>query len=90
MKNDLNYRLFVSCLAIILLVMISFIGVEHNKVSTENDILRHRVDSLKVEVTNLNVSLDESTGIAMSLAERMSRLYEIDKETHRKLFSETD
>lgn len=90
MKNYYNTAIFASALLVIFISLLSMLGIQYHNETVKNDILRQKVDSLTKEVTNLNVSLDESTSIALSLADRMSKLYEIDKEAHRKLFSETD
>lgn len=90
MKNYYNTAIFASSLLVIFIVLLTTLGIQYHNETVKNDILRQKVDSLSVEVINLNVSLDESTNISISLADRLSRLYEIDKEAHRKLFSETD
>lgn len=90
MKNYYNTAIFASALLVIFIALLSMLGIQYHNETVKNDILRQKVDSLSIEVINLNVSLDESTNISISLADRLSRLYEIDKEAHRKLFSETD
>jgi len=86
MKLDL----FASLLVIIMIATVTALGVSHRRVSERNEILKAKVDSLTTEVKNLNISLDESTNIALSLADRLNRLYEIDKEAHKKLFIEAN
>jgi hypothetical protein len=81
---------FASLLSIIILILASIVGVQYQKASVENDNLRQRVDSLMIQCQKKDVSLDEATGIALSLSDRMGKLYEMDPETHKKLFSETD
>lgn len=82
--------LFASILSIVIMILASFVGVQYNKVSIENQQLRQRVDSLTVQCYNKDTTIDEATSIALSLSDRMGRLYEMDPETHKKLFSEAD
>lgn len=90
MKKYNNYDLFASLLVIVMFAIVTVLSISHQKTRLENKTLRSKVDSLTTEVLNLNVSLDESTNIAMSLSDRLNKLYEIDKDTHRKLFIEAD
>jgi hypothetical protein len=82
--------LFASILSIVIMILASFVGVQYNKVSIENQQLRQRVDSLTVQCYKKDTTIDEATSIALSLSDRMGRLYEMDPETHKKLFSEAD
>lgn len=90
MNNFNSTALFASLLSIVIMILASFVGVQYNNVSIENDQLRQRVDSLMVQCQKKDVSLDEATSIALSLSDRMGKLYEMDPVTHKKLFSEAD
>lgn len=82
--------LFASILSIVIMILASFVGVQYNYVSIENQQLRQRVDSLTAQCYKKDTTIDEATSIALSLSDRMGRLYEMDPETHKKLFSEAD
>jgi uncharacterized membrane protein len=82
--------LFASILSIVIMILASFVGVQYNYVSIENQQLRQRVDSLTVQCYKKDTTIDEATSIALSLSDRMGKLYEMDPETHKKLFSEAD
>jgi hypothetical protein len=90
MNNYNSTALFASILSSIMMILASFVGIQYNKVSIENQQLRQRVDSLKVQCYSKDSTIDEATSIALSLSERMGRLYEMDAKTHKKLFSEAD
>lgn len=90
MNNYNSTALFASILSIIIMILASFVGIQYNQVSIENQQLRQRVDSLKVQCYSKDSTIDEATSIALSLSERMGRLYEMDAKTHKKLFSETN
>ena len=90
MKNHYNTAVFASVLLVILLLIMTMVGIQYHNQTVQNDLLRQKVDSLSVECKRLNVSLDEATSIALSLSDRMGKLYEMDPATHKKLFSETD
>jgi len=81
---------FATVLCMIIMILASLVGVQYHNVGIENDILRQRVDSLRSECYKKDSTIDEATGIALSLSERMGRLYEMDPKTHKKLFSETN
>jgi hypothetical protein len=72
------------------MILASFVGVQYNYVSIENQQLRQRVDSLTAQCYKKDTTIDEATSIALSLSDRMGKLYEMDPETHKKLFSEAD
>lgn len=82
--------LFASILSIIIMILASFVGVQYNNVRVENEHLRQRVDSLKIQCIQKDSTIDEATSIALSLSDRMGKLYEMDPKTHKKLFSEAD
>jgi hypothetical protein len=90
MENFNSTALFASILSIVIMILASLVGVQYNYVSIENQQLRQTVDSLKVQCYKKDTTIDEATGIALSLSERMGRLYEMDPKTHKKLFSETN
>lgn len=90
MNNYNSTALFASLLSIAIFILASFVGVQYNYVKIENDKLRHTVDSLMVQCYKKDTTIDEATSIALSLSDRMGKLYEIDPVTHRKLFSEAD
>lgn len=81
---------FAVILCIIIMILTVPIGVQYQNLSIENQHLRQTVDSLKVQCYKKDTTIDEATGIALSLSERMGRLYEMDPKTHKKLFSETN
>ena len=81
---------FASILSIVIMILASFVGVQYHNVSVENDILLQKVDSLRAECYKKDTTIDEATSIALSLSDRMGKLYEIDPKTHKKLFSEAD
>jgi uncharacterized membrane protein len=82
--------LFASILSIVIMILASFVGVQYNYVRVENNQLRTKVDSLTIQCTQKDSAIDEATSIALSLSDRMGKLYEIDPKTHKKLFSEAD
>jgi uncharacterized membrane protein len=89
--NNLNSTaLFASILSIVIMILASFVGVQYNYVSIENKQLRQRVDSLTIQCYKKDTTIDEATSIALSLSDRMGKLYDMDPETHKKLFSEAD
>jgi hypothetical protein len=90
MNNYNSTALFASILSIVIMILASFVGVQYNYVSIENKHLRQTVDSLKVQCYKKDTAIDEATSIALSLSDRMGRLYEMDPKTHKKLFSEAD
>ena len=90
MNNFNSTALFASILSIVIMILASFVGVQYNYVSIENQQLRHKIDSLTVQCYKKDTTIDEATSIALSLSDRMGRLYEMDPETHKKLFSEAD
>jgi uncharacterized membrane protein len=90
MNNFNSTALFASILSIVIMILASFVGVQYNYVSIENQQLRQRVDSLTVQCYKKDTTIDEATSIALSLSDRMGKLYEMDPETHKKLFSEAD
>jgi hypothetical protein len=90
MNNFNSTALFASILSIVIMILASFVGVQYNYVSIENQQLRQRVDSLTAQCYKKDTTIDEATSIALSLSDRMGRLYEMDPETHKKLFSEAD
>ena len=90
MNNYKSTAFFASLLSVIIMTLASLVGIQYNNARVENDQLRQRVDSLMVQCHKKDVSLDEATSIALSLSDRMGKLYEMDPATHKKLFSETD
>jgi len=82
--------LFASILSIVIMTLASLVGVQYNKVRIENEMLMKQVDSLVVQCHKKDTTIDEATHIALSLSDRMGKLYDIDPVTHKKLFSETD
>jgi DNA-binding transcriptional regulator YbjK len=90
MNNFNSTALFASILSIVIMILASFVGVQYNYVSIENQQLRQRVDSLTAQCYKKDTTIDEATSIALSLSDRMGRLYEMYPETHKKLFSEAD
>lgn len=88
--NNNSTALFATLLSIVIMILASFVGVQYNNAKVENDQLRQRVDSLMVQCYKKDTTIDEATSIALSLSDRMGKLYEIDPVTHRKLFSEAD
>jgi sensor domain CHASE-containing protein len=90
MNNFNSTALFASILSIVIMILASFVGVQYNYVSIENQQLRQRVDSLTAQCYKKDTTIDEATSIALSLSDRMGKLYEMDPETHKKLFSEAD
>jgi hypothetical protein len=81
---------FSSLLSIVIIALASIVGVRYKSVKIENDLLKKQVDSLMVQCYKKDTIIDEATSIALSLSDRMGKLYEIDPVTHKKLFSETD
>lgn len=81
---------FATVLCMIIMILASAVGVQYHNVGVENDILRQRVDSLKFECYKKDETINETTSIALSLSERVGKLYEIDPVTHKKLFNEAD
>lgn len=90
MNNYNSTAIFASVLTVIIMFLATLVGIQYNRESIQNEQLRQRVDSLTAECHKKDLSLDEATSIAMSLSDRMGKLYEIDSVTHRKLFSEAD
>lgn len=82
--------IFSSILCMVIMILTIPVGVRYHNVVIENEILTQRVDSLKVECQKKDVSIDDATSIALSLSERIGKLYEIDPVTHKKLFNEAD
>jgi sensor domain CHASE-containing protein len=81
---------FAVVLCIVIMILTIPIGIQYNNVRVENEHLRQRVDSLTAQCYRKDTTIDEATSIALSLSDRMGRLYEMDPETHKKLFSEAD
>lgn len=81
---------FAVVLCIVIMILTIPIGIQYNNLRVENEHLRQRVDSLKIQCTQKDSAIDEATSIALSLSDRMGKLYEMDPKTHKKLFSEAD
>lgn len=62
------------------------IGNDLNRLEIENSELRMRVDSLVAECDLKDSAVENATGIALDLSERINNLYENDKEAHAKMF----
>lgn len=88
--NNSFVTLLVTILIVLVMLVFTFFATDYNYVTIENERLTQRVDSLMNECYKKDVSIDEATSIALSLSERVGKLYEIDSVTHKKLFSETD
>jgi hypothetical protein len=90
MNNFNSTALFASILSVVIMVLASLVGIQYNKVSTENQQLMHRIDSLTAQCYKKDTAIDDATSIALSLSDRMGKLYDMNPETHKKLFSEAD
>lgn len=61
-------------------------------VSTQNDQAKIRdmeiaIDSLRAECYKKDKSINEATGIAIQLSDRLNQLYESHPDVHREIFS---
>lgn len=59
---------------------------ETKDLELENSELRMMVDSLVAECDLKDAAIDNATGIALDLSQRINSLYDKDKKAHAKLF----